>query len=151
MPADDPLATAWRRVRAEVRASVAALREDGATVVAAVSDHATVRPGAEPLTFAFTVDDETAAALADASLDAAAIETTVRYLDAAGVRLFVLECTVPSDDRVVLVAGGVNLESLEEHADDPAGPARTVVRRVDDREVLQLTHERLAPFLAELD
>jgi len=150
MADDSPLATAWRRVRDEVRASAGALREDGATVHTALSDHGTVRPGSDPVTFSFTVDDETATGLADLPLADTDLRTTVQYLDADGHRFVVLECRPPDDDLVVFVAGGVRLEALEEHDDDPDQPARTVVRGVDGREVLTLTHERLAPFLAEI-
>lgn len=149
MAEDSPLATAWRRLREEVRASAGALREDGATVVTALSDHGTIRPGSEPVTFSFTVDDETAATLGDLPLTGTDLQTTVQYLDAEGHRFLVLECRPPDDDLVLFVAGGVRLEALEKRRDDPEQSARTVVRAVDGREVLQLTHERLAPFLAE--
>jgi len=149
MPGDHPLAAAWTRVRNVVRSTAATYREDGHQVVEAVADHATARETDDAVTLSFTVPGDVADELAAAVDDDATYRTEVQYVDVDGTRLFVLDVQAP-DAPIVLLAGGVDHDSLRPHAADPDAPARTIVRRVDGREAARFGHERAAPFVDEL-
>ncbi len=150
MSADHPLAEAWTRVRNVVATTAAASRDEGREVVEVVADHATARLDDGVVTFSFTVPGDVATELAAAVAEDATYRTEVQYVDVDGTRLFVLDVRA-ADAPVVLLAGGIGHDRLQPHADEPDTAARTVVRRVDGSEAARFEHERVAPFLAELD
>lgn len=150
MSAETPLTAAWNRVRETVSDEAADRRADGRTVVEAYADHGAVRPADDgPLTIAFTVPADAATALRDAFATAAIDRTEVRYVDADGHRLYALEVVRADGSAVAYVAGGVSRRRLRDRA-DTTGPARTVVRTLDDAVAVEFRHDERTPFLAGL-
>ena len=149
MADETPLTKAWAKIRNTVASTAATYRDEGHTVVEAVADHGTVRDaGEDPVALVLTVPDDIADELEAAVDDGGTYRTSVQYVDVASIRLFVLE--VRGDGPVILLAGGIRHDQLTPHAGDPDAAARTVIRRVNGHEAAQFTHERLAPFVADL-
>jgi hypothetical protein len=150
MSPDRPLTAAWQQIRERVRTRAATYREAGETVVEVFADFGAVRqPSDRPMTLSFTVSDDTVAELREHSVDGSLLKTEVQYVDVEGTRLYVLEVDDESTDRRVLVAGGVDHQSLSNYT-DTTGVARTVVRSATGTVGLELRHADREPFLEEL-
>lgn len=150
MSDDTPLTKAWAKVRNVLASTAATYRDEGHTVVEAVADHGTVRDPADgPVALVFTVPNDAADELERAVDNGAAYRTSVRYVDVASIRLFVLE--IHSDGPLILLAGGIRHDRLAPHAGDPDIAASTIVRRVNGQEAARFTHDRLAPLVADLE
>jgi hypothetical protein len=101
------------------------------------------------MTLSFTVSDDTVAELREHSVDGSLLETEVQYVDVEGTRLYVLDVDDESADRRMLVAGGVDHQSLSNYI-DTTGAARTVVRSATGTVGLDLHHADRSPFLSDL-
>jgi ribosomal protein S28E/S33 len=151
MPSENPITTAWEQIRDRVRTDAAAYRERGDSVCEVFADHGAVRQSDEgPVRFSFTISGETATALEDHIGDRSVSRTQVQYADVDQVRFYVLDVHDRARAVRILVAGGVRHQSLLEYT-DASGPARTVLRSVTGTTVLELEHESVEPFLAELE
>ena len=140
----------WQQIRARVRTRAAAYRETGDTVVEVFADFGAVRqPSDQPMTLSFTVPGATVAELRDHSVEGSLLETEIQYVDIEGTRLYVLEISDESADRRLLVAGGVDHQSLSNYT-DTTGAARTVVRSATGTVGLELRHADRGPFLDNL-
>ncbi|ERH09158.1 MAG: hypothetical protein J07HX64_00910 [halophilic archaeon J07HX64] len=133
-----------------MRTKAAAYREAGDTVVEVFADFGAVRQQSDqPMTLSFTAPDDTVDELRDHSVDGSPLETEVQYVDIEGTRLYVLEVNDKGADRRLLVAGGVDHQSLSNYT-DTTGAARTVVRSATGTVGLDLHHADRSPFLADL-
>jgi len=151
MSPDNPLTTAWKQIRDRVRTDAAAYREQGDSVCEVFADHGGVRQSAEgPVTFSFTISGETATELGEHIGDRSVSQTEIRYADVDQVRFYVLDVHDGTETVRVLVAGGIRHQHLLECV-DANGPARTVLRSATGTTVLELHHESVEPFLAELE
>jgi hypothetical protein len=151
MSPENPITTAWEQIRDRVRTDAAAYRERGDSVCAVFADHGAVRQSAEaPVTFSFTIPGETATALEEHVGDRSVSQTEIQYVDVDQVRFYVLDVHNRAGTTRILVAGGVRHQSLLECV-DANGPARTVLRSATGTTALELRHESVGPFLAELE
>lgn len=150
MPTETPLTLAWNRLRETVTTIATEYRTNGHSVVETYADHGTVKTATgEPLTFAFTVPGDAATTLRQAVTPTEVHQTEIQYVDIDGYRLYVLEIHQADDSAIALVAGGIRLQALREHA-DTAGQAETIVRSLDDTVALKLQHDTRTPFLTGL-
>ena len=162
MPDRTPSTTAWQRVRDRVRADAADYRAGGATVIEVFADHGTVRaPTKQPVTFSFTIPDDTVAMLRRQLEDQrgrSRLKTEIQYADADQTRFYVLTVRDEAASLRILIAGGVDHDALTDHTGtdtdtdtDTPYSARTVLRSVTDTIALELRHATLDPFLVGLD
>lgn len=146
----DPAAT-WARVREEVMALVRQRRTDGADVVYAFADTTTVAADRDPSTLVFVIPDDAADTLAALDADRRAWDTTVRYTDAGGYRILVVEATETNGTQCVVVAGGVEFAALAGLADQDDDHLQTKIRSFNGRILFQLDYASARPFLIGLD
>ena len=150
MSPDRPRTAVWQQIREQVRARAAAYREAGDAVVEVFADFGAVQQQSDrPMTLSFTVSDDTVAELREHSVDGSPLETEIEYVDIEGTRLYVLEITDGGEDQRLLVAGGVDHQSLSNYI-DTTGAARTVVRSATGTVGLDLHHADRSPFLSDL-
>ena len=148
--ADTTLATAWERIRDRVSTMATTYREDGETVLEVFADYSAVKQRSDqPVTFSFTVPDDTVDELVQQVEDGVLLETDVQYVDVNRTRLYVLEVYDEAADLRIFVAGGIDHQSLTELT-NMDGPARTTVRSATGTVALELRHSDIAPFLVEL-
>jgi hypothetical protein len=151
MSPENPITTAWEQIRERVRADAAAYRERGDSVCEVFADHGAVRQSAEgPVTFSFTIPGDTATELEKQVGDRSVSQTQIQYTDVDNVRFYVLAVQDRTGATRVLVAGGIRHQQLLE-CTDANGSARTVLRSATGATVLELQHESVGPFLAELE
>lgn len=151
MESNRPDTTAWERVRDRVNAMAAEYREHGDTVLEVFADHSAVRqPSDEPITFSYTVPDDTIAELREHVGDSTPLHTEIRYVDLEQTRMYVLEVHDESAGLRVLIAGGVRHQSIREYTDED-GPARTVIRSATGMDPVEFHHDSVAPFVTGFD
>lgn len=151
MESNRPDTTAWERVRDRVNATAAEYREHGDTVLEVFADHSAVRqPPDGPITFSYTVPDDTIAELQKHVRDSAPLHTDIQYVDVEQTRMYVLDVHDESAGVRVLIAGGVRHESIGEYTDED-GPARTVIRSATGMDPVEFQHDSVAPFFVGFD
>jgi len=150
MSPENPITTAWEQIRERVRADAAAYRERGDAVCEVFADHGAVSRSAEGhVILSFTISGDTVTKLEDHLGGRSVSQTQVQYADVDQVRFYVLELYDGTGAIQGLVAGGVGHKGLLE-CTGANGSARTVLRSVTGTTVLELEHESVEPFLAEL-
>ncbi len=143
-----PQTTAWEQVRTSMAQATEEYHEAGWDVLTVAADHGAIRCRDAPVTIVFTVPNDTAQELA--AINAGAIDRTeIHYRDTPTHRLYLLDVVAPADDTRILIAGGVAREQLD-HCTDTAD-TRVLLRTINDRTVLAVAVERLAPFLSDLE
>lgn len=151
MSSNNPDAAAWERVRDRVSETATEYRQQGDTVLEVFADHSTLRqPSDQPLTFSFTVSDDTISELQKHIRENVRLDTEIKYVDVERTRLYVLNAHDEHGKLRVLIAGGIRHRSLRRVSDED-GPARTIVRSITDTIPLELRHSSVAPFLVGVE